>query len=103
MATWQFTLHLIPRTSLVLLFPAGIPDALDRETLDSTEWWKELNGEKFITNGNHRLFAAYATDLQTVPAIRVTLPSQRFKTAADLVEVPRSSFLKPLQYRKPGN
>jgi len=41
MATWQFTVHLIPRTSLDLLFPAGIPDSLDREIFDSTEWWKE--------------------------------------------------------------
>jgi hypothetical protein len=63
----------------------------------------ELNGEKFVTNGNHRLFAAYALDQQAVPAVRVGLPTQQFKTAADLLEVPRSSFLKPLQWLKPGN
>jgi len=39
MATWQFTLHLIPRTSLALLFPAGIPDSLGPEIFVSTEWW----------------------------------------------------------------
>lgn len=63
----------------------------------------EVNGEKFVTNGNHRLFAAYAVDRQVVPAMRCELPTQGFKSVDDLIEVPRSSFLKPLQWLKPGN
>jgi RHS repeat-associated protein len=63
----------------------------------------ELNGEKFVTNGNHRLLAAYATDQQIVPCMKVELPTQGWKSAADLIEVPRSTFLKPLQWLKPDN
>lgn len=40
MATWQFTVHLIPRTKLVQLF-SEIPDFLDREIFDSINWWDE--------------------------------------------------------------
>ena len=40
LATWQFTVHFIPRTKLVLLF-GQVPDSLDPETFDSTDWWKE--------------------------------------------------------------
>lgn len=61
----------------------------------------EYGGKKYITNGHHRLFASYALDIQQVPAVRVFLPSQGYKTIDDLVEVPRMLFLKPMEWLKP--
>ena len=60
----------------------------------------EEGGVKYVVNGNHRLLAAHALDIQQIPTQRVELPYRGFKTANDLVEVPKRDFLRPLQWLK---
>ncbi len=60
----------------------------------------EAGGLKYVVDGNHRLLAAHALDIQQIPTQCVQLPYRGFKTANDLVEVPRSDFLRPLKWLK---
>jgi hypothetical protein len=60
MATWQFAIHLIPRSRLIELFDT-VRDELDQETVDSVQWWQDLklpaDAESFLDSfsarGNH--------------------------------------------------
>jgi hypothetical protein len=42
MATWQFDLHLIPRSELQKVF-GYVPTKLDRETFNAVNWWQTFH------------------------------------------------------------
>ncbi len=41
MATWQDTLHLLPRQRIIQLF-SDIPVSINRDIFDSTDWWQSV-------------------------------------------------------------
>lgn len=45
----------------------------------------EINNVKYIVDGNHRVFAAKALNMKTVPAMKVSLPYKGFNTIDDVV------------------
>src|SRR5688572_22035222 len=57
MATWQFAIHLIPRSRLNELY-GTVPSNLDQDTLDSVEWWQNKNlpsdAESFLDSFSSR-------------------------------------------------
>jgi hypothetical protein len=60
MATWQYPIHLIPRSRLIQLF-GSVPAKLDSQTFDSVEWWQNIKFPKeaesfldsFLPRGTH--------------------------------------------------
>jgi hypothetical protein len=45
----------------------------------------EINGKKFVVNGNHRLRAARSADLETIPGQEVKLPYLGYKNEHDVL------------------
>src|SRR3954471_18016434 len=60
MATWQFTIHLLPRSRLLEL-DGAVQSKLDQDTVDSVEWWQgqrlpsdtEVFLDSFSARGTH--------------------------------------------------
>ena len=62
-----------------------INESVKREGAKEPVHYFEINGKKFVVNGNHRLRAARAAGLKTIPGQTVKLPYLGYKNEHDVL------------------
>lgn len=84
MATWQYSLHLIPRRAVEEIYPT-VPLSLSREAFDEVEWWQQHQPppnftsliEPFLAPRQHWSDMTRAWGVESGDSIEVSMESNR--------------------------